>query len=318
MRVHFSAAIPCALRLGGAPAGMCGEAEKFADLPEDEEVLVEFLPTDGDYFPLGFLWNARRAAAPRGVEYCLYGCGADVRAARFTPRSRTLRVLAQARAAGMLLTAFDCGGPHLCADGARFAAYDLPGEPIGLGEERIGGERFARALCRGGRTDRLLLLAPDGEAAFDGDADEYECGAALRVRARLFDLCGHTLARTFRAQGGKLVETERELTVREEFSPENADERRLPFALFETIAAGGDPTPYLAPSLTGQAEKLRGYLGDFCAVRPPKEIFYRVCGEINAAGLVYRRTDNVFDMRFFLADTEGNKVVNVRPVKMPR
>ena len=48
MRVHFSAAIPCALRLGGAPAGMCGEAEKFADLPEDEEVLVEFLPADGD------------------------------------------------------------------------------------------------------------------------------------------------------------------------------------------------------------------------------------------------------------------------------
>ena len=53
-------------------------------------------------------------------------------------------------------------------------------------------------------------------------------------------------------------------------------------------------------------------------MRPPKEIFYRVCGEVNAAGLVYRRTDNVFDMRFFLADTEGNKVVNVRPVKMPR
>ena len=69
MRVHFSAAIPCALRLGGAPAGMCGEAEKFADLPEDEEVLVEFLPADGDYFPLGFLWNARRAAAPRGVYF---------------------------------------------------------------------------------------------------------------------------------------------------------------------------------------------------------------------------------------------------------
>ena len=72
MRVHFSAAIPCALRLGGAPAGMCGEAEKFADLPEDEEVLVEFLPADGDYFPLGFLWNARRAAAPRGFQIFKY------------------------------------------------------------------------------------------------------------------------------------------------------------------------------------------------------------------------------------------------------
>lgn len=316
MRVHFSSALPCALRLGGAPAGMCGEAEKFADLPDGEWILVEFLPADGNYFPLSFIWNGEFLAhPPAGVECCLYDCGADVRAFRFTPRSLSLRVLAQTRAAGMLLTAFDCGGPRLCAEGSRFFSCDLPPGDIELGEERIGGERFARALCRGGRTDRLLLLSPDGEPAFDGDADRYECGALFRVRARLFDLCGHTLARTFRARGGKLHETERELTIREEFSPDAVDERRLPFALFETIAAGGDPSPYLAPALAERADQLRAYLGDFCAVRPPKEIFYRVHGEINAAGLVYRRTENACDMRFFLAETEGNKVINVRPIE---
>ena len=154
MRVHFSAAMPCALRIGGAAAGMCGEAEKFADLPCGEELLVEFLPADGDYFPLSFIMSADFfARPPQGVEAYLYDCGADVRAARFAPRSPALRVLAQARAAGMLLTAFDWGGPRLCAEGRGFACLDLPSSDVDLGEEHIGGEVFARALCRGGRAD---------------------------------------------------------------------------------------------------------------------------------------------------------------------
>ena len=212
MRVHFSAAIPCALRIGGAAAGVCGEAEKFADLPCGEELLVEFLPADGDYFPLSFIMSADFfARPPQGIEAYLYDCGADVRAARFAHRSPALRVLAQARAAGMLLTAFDWGGPRLCAEGRGFACLDLPSADVHLGEEHIGGEVFARALCRGGRADKLLLLAPDGTAAFDGDADAYACGEALRVEARLFDLCGHTLERTFRARGGRLIESGRAL-----------------------------------------------------------------------------------------------------------
>ena len=315
MRVHFSAALPCVLRLGGAAAGMCGETEKFADLPDGEEVLVECIPADGNYLPISFLWNADfLARPPQGVEVYLYDCGADVRAAHFATRSLSLRVRAQARAAGLLLTVFDCGGPRLCAEGPRFLTCDLPAKEVELGEERIGGERFARVLCRGGRIDRLLLLAPDGTLAFDGDTDAYACGPRLQVRARLFDLLGHTLERTFRARGGQLVETDRTLRAREDL-PDPLDERLLPFALFETMAAGGDVRPFLAPPLAEQAEKLRGYLGDFIAVCPPKEIFYRVHGPVHAAGLIYRRAENAFDVRFFCTETEGGKVSNIRPVE---
>ncbi len=314
MRVHFSASMPCALRIGGAAAGMCGEADKFADLPGGEDILVEFLPADGNYFPLSFIFGAHfLARPPLGVEAYLYDCGADVRAARFAPRSLSLRVPAQARAAGLLLTAFDWGGPRLCAEGKNFACLDLPSADVQLGEEHIGGEAFARALCRGGRADRLLLLAPDASVAFDGDADAYACGDRLQVRARLFDLCGHTLERTFRARGGRLIEAGRTLRARP--LPEQIDGRLLPFALFETLLHGGDASPLLSPALAGQTEALRRYLGGYTAVRPPKEIFYRVHGEVNAAGLVYPRAENAFDVRFFRVESEGGRVTNVLPVE---
>ena len=53
MRVYFSAEEQCMLRLGGAVAGFCGRAAKFADIGE-EGVQAEFLPADGNLLPLSF------------------------------------------------------------------------------------------------------------------------------------------------------------------------------------------------------------------------------------------------------------------------
>ena len=80
------------------------------------------------------------------------------------------------------------------------------------------------------------------------------------------------------------------------------------------LAAGADPAPYLAERLRGRSAMLAEYLGDFEDVAMPKEVFYLAHGPVNAAGLVYRRAPNLFDVRFFLADCAEGKVQNVRPV----
>ena len=54
MRIHFGSSVPCVLRLGGVSAGFCGETEKFADIMQ-ERLLAEFLPADGDLYPLSFV-----------------------------------------------------------------------------------------------------------------------------------------------------------------------------------------------------------------------------------------------------------------------
>ena len=72
MRVHFSAAIPCALRLGGAPAGMCGEAEKFltVKVQAPTEDIVEYLEKQGKNCPADYLllsYGATRGYLPAAV-----------------------------------------------------------------------------------------------------------------------------------------------------------------------------------------------------------------------------------------------------------
>lgn len=315
MRVHFSAALPCVLRLDGANAGFCGEAEKFADI-EGERTLAEFLPADGNYVPLSFVLDEGFLQRPPAcTDVYRYGCGADICAVRFCTREAGFTVLAQARVGGLLATAFNCGAPLLLLEGGGiFVTYPLPRGEYDVGQEQIGGDSFVRVLCRNKAGNRLLLFTAEGRRALDIRADEYECGDELCVRARLADIAGHTAERRYRLQGGALCEISRSARPREGFDPVSLPEQVLPFAFFQAMAAGGDPTPYLSDDLAGRVAELREYLGDFCGVRLPKEIFYLTYGQINAAGLLYNAAPNLFDVRFFTADLADGKIANIRPV----
>lgn len=315
MRIYFSAEAPCLLRLGGAAAGFCGQTAKFADVGE-EGVQAEFLPADGDLYPLSFLIDEKFFDAPPSCcDVCRSACCAEV-LARFSPRDAGFSALAQARAEGVLLTAFSCGAPSLAVqNGREMRTYPLPrADRYEAGEAKIGGETFARLTCTRGRERLLLLYGQNLEEAFRGRADEAAFGERLRIVRRFDDIAGHVRETCFRAEGGALIEEESRVCAREGFDPAALDERLLPFALFQEILAGGDPSPYLAPSLAERAGMLREYLGDFCDVSVPRDIFYLTYGKINAAALSYRRAANAFDMKYFSAPCSEGKVMNIRPI----
>ena len=315
MRVYFSAEERCMLRLGGAAAGFCGRAAKFADIGE-EGVQAEFLPADGNLLPLSFfICDGFFREPPACCTVCLYGCGADV-LARFSPREKPLTAPVQARADGVLFTVFGGAMPSLVLEnGHGMEIVPLPpAERYEAGRAEIGGESFARLEClhKGERT--LLLFNARLEEAFRGQADGAEYGRRLTVTRRLHDIAGHTEERVFRAENGALVQEERRLRAEEGFDPAKLDERVLPFAFFQELLAGGDPAPYLSPALAEKKEMLKEYLGGFCRVSLPRDIFYLTYGKRNAAALSYRLSENRYEAKFFEAVCEGGKVTNVRPV----
>ena len=314
MRIYFSAALPCVLRAGGAPAGFLSGNELCADM--DEHVPVEFIPADANFLPLTFA--AGKSFFEKPPACCdVYRCGCYniIYAARFVPRGAGFDAKCQGRGAGMQATVFECGGPFLCIqDGEGFDTYPLPqaGE-YEIGEERIGNETF---LCvRGQACGFLAFFSAGRRRALQLKANSYECGERLRVTQTFADVACHTAETEYAAQNGELALLSKKVWARKNFDPAALDEKILPFAFFQEIAAGGDFTPYLSESLAEKADLLREYLGDFCAAAIPKEIFYRVHGNVNAVGLVYRRAENSFDMKLFRAETQDGRIVNVLPVE---
>ena len=315
MRIHFSAEKPCMLRLGGVLVGAVGEAEKFADI--GDAVLAEFLPEDGDLMPLAFrIGDGFFAGPPACADVYRYGCGADL-FVRFAPRDTSLRVRAQERLGDALLTVFSEGKTQLsleCKGG--FGLFGLPeADEYLLGEQNIGGETFYSAECLRGKKRTLCLYSAEPREVFRDAVTGFECGEKLRVTFAFEDIAGHTAERTYRAESGVLAEESCTVRPREGFSPEALHEKLLPFALFQEIAAGGDTSPYLSPALAEKKDLLREYLGDFCGVYLPKEIFYLVHGQKNAAGLIYRRAENAFDVKFYETPLQNGKIANILPVE---
>ena len=316
MRIHFRSTLPCVLRLGGAIAGYCGEADKFADI-EEESLLAEFLPANGNFLPLSFVIDETFFSAPPACcDVYRYDGGADIVAARFAPRDTSLRPLTQGRAGGMLATVLDGAQVQAAIEsGGKLELVPLPrASRYEIGAERVGGAHFLRLSAVDEDGQLLCLFSDDLHCVLRERVQEAAFGEVLRTETKLCDLARHTVRRTFAAEENRLQEQAREVLPDPDFSADALHETLLPFAFFQELLAGGDPAPYLSPALSEQIPKLREYLGDFCAVTPPKEIFYLRNGTRNAAGLVYARGENLFDVKFFEAKTEQGKIANLVPV----
>ena len=314
MRIYFSAAVPCVLRVGGAPAGFLSGNELCADV--DEHIPAEFIPVDANLLPLTFV--AGESFFQKPPACCdIYRCGCYnmIYAARFIPRQSGFDGKCQGRGAGMQATVFECGGPFLCIqDSAGFDTYPLPQSGnYSIGEKQIGNETF---LCVHDPVSGFLgFFSPGRKRALQLKAHSFECGDLLRVTQAFSDIASHTVQTEYSAENGELIMQSKKVSAREDFDPKKLNSKILPFAFFQEIAAGGNFSTYLAPELAEKAELMQQYLGNFCAAAIPKEIFYRVYGKINGVGLVYRRAENIFDVRFFRAETENGLITNILPVE---
>ena len=77
----------------------------------------------------------------------------------------------------------------------------------------------------------------------------------------------------------------------------------------------GDYAEYLDGELRKKADALKQYLGEYIGVTVPTEKFYAEHGDIRAAGLVYPKAQNLFEVRYYAVEITDGKISNVFPVE---
>ena len=77
----------------------------------------------------------------------------------------------------------------------------------------------------------------------------------------------------------------------------------------------GDFAKYLDDGLKQKAGDLKSYLGEFVSVTVPPEKFYLTHGDVAAAGLVYPKSKNLFEVKYFAVQLNGGKISNIFPVE---
>ena len=76
----------------------------------------------------------------------------------------------------------------------------------------------------------------------------------------------------------------------------------------------GDFAKYLSDELKTKAGDLKSYLGEFVSVAVPPEKFYLIHGNLPAAGLVYPKSGNLYEVKYFAVEFNEDKISNIYPV----
>lgn len=320
MRIHFSSQKECFLRLGGVLMGSCGKVEKFIDMEQNSELLVEFLPVDGNLLPLCFVINAAFFQNPPScIQLYQYGIGVDIVAAHFQPRVADLQVLEQKRVGNLLATFVKQQNMQLLLENNKtFANLALPlVDSYTLEEIQLAATPLLLFTYQKDGKKMLLVYNQNCKLLLKQEYSSYTITENLQLTLKYNNVAQYTLQQSYVLEKDGLHCKQESLQADENFAIENLHARLFPFAFFQAMLIGADIKDYLAPTLQDKQTLLKEYLGQFIDVQIPKDIFYHVYGEVNAVALIYQKAETVFEIKFFTLQLENGKICNLQIVDSP-
>lgn len=308
MRVYFLSYKPAVLKLNGLYVGTIDLFERHVEIDLADCVLAEIVPGE-NLQPVNFFIDQKLLFSPPDfLDVYLMAGEALLYIREYGNKDARLDVLFQTRFCGNLITIFSQGGQFLSVEGAEYRLLPLPAKFARVrAEEKTLCGHPVLALY-GGKT--LMILSERGERVFLNEVESDRFGSTLEITAA-FETCTAAKAECVYAYDGEKLTLVKSRTV-ETCPPES---NAVHFAFFESVLTCGDYAAYLADDLKPRAGALKDYLGGFIGVTVPTESFYARHADARAAGLVYPKAVNLFEVKYYAVELSGNKIANVYPVE---
>ncbi|MBQ7368762.1 MAG: hypothetical protein IJW60_03535 [Clostridia bacterium] len=303
MKIYFLSSEPCALTVGEAYLGLVDKFERFAEINLKDNLFVRFTPEKAN--PLGFFLNESvQFTPPDGCEVYLLDGALAIYARDFPPRATALNVLAQKRFDCGTLTLFYQGALQLSIETAKgFFVSTLPPafEKAELFfESGLFFLKTPERLAAYTQTGKQVLLENVLSCSFEN--------GVLSARLPLSDSLGRVADCKWELDEDGLRRTQCTLLQARTYNGDNhaqtLRDELLPFAFFESVLLGADVSPFLSEELLPQAEKLKDFLGHFVAVT--------LTPSPNVCGLVYEKSERLFEVIPFTVTLEQGKIADVR------
>lgn len=302
MKTYFLSSKPCALTINDAFFGVTDLFERFAEIPLADNVFIRFSPQNG--LPRAFFLNENiRFQAPDGVEVYFIQDAIALFAKDFPPADCTLRPVTQSTNADVTVTVFEQGNVQVSIQTPTdFFTDTLP--PSFAKCEIAFHERLIFLTS----PTQLAVYTRTGKRVFLETVRAYEVqDGVLSATLPLNDALQRQAHCTYQLEDTGLRQTSFSLSQRyAKDGTTNAtaiQEELVAFGFFETVRIGGDFTALLSPELQPKAERLRAFLGDFCAVIPTND----AC----RCGLVKQVGERLYDTAYYTVNVQDGKICDI-------
>lgn len=308
MRIYFLSYKPAILKLNGLYLGGIDLFERHIEIDLADSVLAEIVPGE-NLQPVNFFINEKLLFEPPAyMDVYLMEGEALIYIREYGNKNARLSVIAQTRFCGNLITLFTQGGAFLSVEGEEYNLIPLPNKFMDAKFEQKTLAGMPVLEIRGG--SEIMIINDSGARIFMNEVESIAYGDTLDVTVG-FETCTAAKAECKYGYDGEKLTLASSKTV-ETRPPEKSI---LHFAFFECVLTCGDFSRYLDGELRKKAGLLKDYLGGFVSVTVPTEKFFAEHGDIRAAGLVYPKAANLYEVKYFAVDLSGDKISNVYPVE---
>lgn len=313
MYFYFFCEFPAVIKFQGVIFGTVDNSVKFCNF-ESPYPLVEICPLMDGSAPVAFFPDETFLnAPPESVTVT------DLKGGYFLKFSKPykmdgFKILAQEKYRDAAITAFLDNGYKISLETKTdFFAETLNFSPLSVtfqhGEGVNGNLIFALFDCE---DKKILNVYGVKETAllFSKETDEFNLSTlGFTTTECLRDIAKHTIVSEYSESGGEIKELSRKVTAGESFAREKLTERLIPYAFSEEFLCGGDYSFYLADSVKENADKLKGFFGEFIGVTPPP--LFRNYKEI---GFIYKIAERKYSVEYFTFDIAENKIININKI----
>ena len=308
MRIYFLSYKAAILKLNGLYVGGIDLFERHIEIDLSDNVLAEIVPGENLQSVNFFINEKLLSSPPDFMDVYLMDGEALIYIRAYGNKDAGLKVIAQTRFYGNLITLFSQGGIYLSVEGADYSLIPLPTSFASAEFEEKSISNLPVLEVKSGHA--LIILSDKGKRIFMNRAQKAEYGQTLNIEAA-FETCTAAKAVCSYSYDGERLTLVSSKTV-ETRPPEKGI---LHFAFFESVLTRGNFADYLDDSLKDRAEALKDYLGEFVSVTVPTEKFYAEHPTEQSAGLVYPKGANLFEVKYFATEiSKEGKITNIYPL----
>lgn len=302
MKVYFLSAQTCALTVNGAYFGITDAFEKFAHLSLKDKLCISFTPQNG--LPVCFfLTEDILFTPPDGCDVYLCEDAIAIYAHTFPARDTRLKIITQNNCDNLVVTVFQQGDVQ-----ATFQMLDNVVIAYLPPSFTVCEVSFWKQFCLLRSPTQLYIYTKQGECIFQEKASLMRIeDDLLHVTSPISESLGFVAESCWQVQDSTLTRTQH--TLKQTRAHETQSEIKtaiFTYAFFESVRIGADLTDMLSEEMQREQDSLRKYLGDFSHVV--------LTDAPNVCGLVYKKAERLYKVRYFQLCVEKEKITDVLPV----
>lgn len=302
MKVYFLSAQTCALTINGAYFGITDAFEKFADVSLKDKLCVCFTPQNG--LPLCFfLTEDILFTPPDGCDVYLCENAIAIYAHTFPARDTRLKIITQNHCDNLVVTVFSQGDVQ-----ATFQTLDNVIIAYLPPSFSVCNVTFWQNFCLLQSPERLHVYTQQGECILQERASSFHIeDDTLCITSPISETLGFAAESRWQAQDTTLTRTQYTLKqTRAHETQSKTQDVMFAYAFFESVRIGVDFSHLLSDEMQANQDGLRNYLGGFLSVV--------LADTPNVCGLVYKKAERLYTVRYFQITIENDKITDVMPI----